>query len=132
MIGALISTLAIRTIPQPQPQSERVRPLIFLHLGFIPTPHPRFVPLDRIDAQPLDSCFGANEKQVEGTYFAGNVGFGEGVVPQVGDEEGEGEGAVIFLEEEEGGEEVERDGGGVGVDVVVEGGSRRGGMKMAV
>lgn len=53
-------------------------------------------------------------------------------MPQVGDEEGEGEGAVIFLEEEEGGEEVERDGGGVGVDVVVEGGSRRGGMKMAV
>lgn len=53
-------------------------------------------------------------------------------MPQMGDEEGEGEGAVIFLEEEEGGEEVERDGGGVGEDVVVKGGRRSGGVKVAV
>lgn len=50
MIGALPSTLIICTIPQSQSESERIRPFIFLHLGFIPTPYPRFVPLDRINA----------------------------------------------------------------------------------
>lgn len=132
MIGALIPTLAIRTIPQPQSQSERVCPLIFLHLGFIPTPHSRFVPLDGIDAQSLDPCFGANEKQVESADFSGDVSFGESVVPEVGGKKGEGEGAVVFLEEEDGGEEVEGNGGGVGEDIVVESGRRGGGVEVAV
>lgn len=60
------------------------------------------------------------------------MSFGESVVPEVGGEEGEGEGAVVFLEEEEGGEEVEGDGGGVREDVVIESGRRRGGVEVAV
>lgn len=51
---------------------------------------------------------------------------------EVGGEKGEGEGAVVFLEEEEGGEEVEGDGGGVREDVVIKSGRRRGGMEVAV
>lgn len=60
------------------------------------------------------------------------MSFGECVVSEVGGEKGEGEGAVVFLEEEEGGEEVEGDGGGVREDVVIKSGRRRGGMEVAV
>lgn len=60
------------------------------------------------------------------------MSFGESVVPEVGGEEGEREGAVVFLEEEEGGEEVEGDGGGVREDVIIESGRGRGGVEVAV